>query len=222
MKKIKSIKEALNWRYTTKFYDRNKKISKEDFAEIEEVLQLSPTSTNLQPLYFIVADNEEGKKRIAKGTSGFFSFNESKILDASHVIVFCSKVFVDEEHLEKVLEKEAEDGRYANEEFKEQARAGRKIFLEIHRYSMKDEIAWHAKQSYITFGAVLLAAAQLGIDATPIEGIDTKALEEEFDLHKKGLVVNSVISLGYRNSVEDFNEKLPKSRLIKKDIIEKI
>lgn len=222
MKEIKNIKEALHWRYTTKFYDRNKKISKEDFAEIEEILQLSPTSTNLQPLYFIVADNDAGKKRIAKGTSGFFSFNESKILDASHVIIFCSKAFVDDKHLEKVLEKETKDGRYANEEFKEQAKVGRKVFLETHRYLMKDEITWHAKQSYITFGAVLLAAAQLGIDATPIEGIDSKILEEEFNLHKKGLIVNSVISLGYRNSVEDFNEKLPKSRLEKKDIIEKI
>ncbi len=217
---MKKITKALKNRYTTKIYDTNKKISKEDFAEIENILQLSPTSTNLQPLHFIIADDEEGKKRVAKATEGFFSFNEEKILNASHVIVFCSKTIVEEEHLEKVLEKEDKDGRYSEKKFKEQVGTARSSFLNAHRFDMKDEATWHKHQSYITFGAVLLGAAMLGIDATPIEGIDSKILAEEFNLKEKNLMANTVIALGYHKE-DDFNSKLPKSRLSKEDIISK-
>ncbi len=217
---MKSITEALKNRYTTKVYDSNKKISKEDFAEIENILQLSPTSTNLQPLHFIIADDNEGKKRIAKAASGVYSFNEEKILNASHVIVFCSKVIVEDEHLEKVLEKEDKDGRYVEEEIKKQVQTGRSNFLKVHRFDIKDEPAWHQRQSYITFGAVLLGAAMLGIDATPMEGINTKILSEEFNLKEKNLAANTVITLGYHKD-DDFNLNLPKSRLSKEEIISK-
>ncbi len=218
---MKKITEALNWRYATKVYDPNKKISKEDFSEIENILQLSPTSTNLQPLHFIIADSEEGKKRIAKATAGLYSFNEEKILNASHVIVFCSKVVLEKEHLNKVLEKEDKDGRYAGKEFKEQVGNIRSTFLNVHRFDIKDEAVWHQNQSYIAFGAVLLGAAMLGIDATPIEGIDTKILSKEFKLKEKNLAANTVIALGYRKENEDFNANLPKSRLNKNSIISK-
>ena len=61
------IKNVLNWRYSTKEFDPNKKISKEDFEQVKALLRMSPSSTNLQPWHFIIASTEEGKKRIAKG-----------------------------------------------------------------------------------------------------------------------------------------------------------
>ena len=56
-----NLKETLNWRYTTKEYDASKKISDTDMAEIKNLLRMSPSSVNLQPWHFIVAETAEGK-----------------------------------------------------------------------------------------------------------------------------------------------------------------
>ncbi|MGL4409959.1 MAG: NAD(P)H nitroreductase, partial [Zoogloea sp.] len=52
----------------------------------------------------------------------------------------------------------------------------------------------------------------LDIDATPIEGFDAALLDAELGLAEQGLKSVVLVALGYR-SEDDFNAKLPKSRL---------
>ncbi|MBF0659170.1 oxygen-insensitive NAD(P)H nitroreductase [Psychrobacter sp. NZS113] len=217
---MKNITEAMNWRYSTKEFDTNKKISAEDFQSLKDILRLSPSSTNIQPWHFVIADDEAGKARIAKGTDGMYEFNTAKVKDASHVIVFCSRVYADDEFLNEILDKEEADGRFAEPKFKEQMHQVRKMFLDIRRYEQKDEPHWLIEQLYLNMGALLLGAATLGIDAVPMEGADLKALDEEFDLRSKGYTAVAVVSLGYR-SEDDFNAELPKSRFDEETIITK-
>jgi len=217
---MKNITEAMNWRYSTKEFDANKKISAADFQSLKDILRLSPSSTNIQPWHFVIADDDAGKARIAKGTQGMFDFNTAKVKDASHVIIFCSRIYADDEFLHEVLDKEDADGRFAEPKFKEQMHQVRKMFLDIRRYEQKDEPHWLVEQVYLNMGALLLGAATLGIDAVPMEGADLKALDEEFELRSKGYTAVAVISLGYR-SEDDFNADLPKSRLSEASIITK-
>ncbi|WP_087814286.1 oxygen-insensitive NAD(P)H nitroreductase [Psychrobacter sp.] len=217
---MKNITEAMNWRYSTKEFDANKKISAADFQSLKDILRLSPSSTNIQPWHFVIADDEAGKARIAKGTQGMFDFNTAKVKDASHVIIFCSRIYANDEFLHEVLDKEDADGRFAEPKFKEQMHQVRKMFLDIRRYEQKDEPHWLVEQVYLNMGALLLGAATLGIDAVPMEGADLKALDEEFELRSKGYTAVAVISLGYR-SEDDFNADLPKSRLSEASIITK-
>lgn len=217
---MKNITEAMNWRYSTKEFDANKKISEADFQSLKDILRLSPSSTNIQPWHFVIADDEAGKARIAKGTEGMFEFNTAKVKDASHVIIFCSRIYADDEFLHEVLDKEEADGRFAEPKLKEQMHQVRKMFLDIRRYEQKDEPHWLVEQVYLNMGALLLGAATLGIDAVPMEGADLKALDEEFDLRSKGYTAVAVIALGYR-SEDDFNANLPKSRLSEASIITK-
>ncbi|AFC23050.1 oxygen-insensitive NAD(P)H-dependent nitroreductase NfsB [Saprospira grandis] len=212
------IIKTLNWRYSTKEFDPEKKISAEDVEKIKALLRMSPSSTNIQPWHFIIADNEEGKKRIAKGTQGFFQFNEKKVLDASHVILFCSRTDADDQFMTKVLEQEDKDGRFPNEEIKNMVDGGRRYFADLHRYDFKDFQHWMEKQVYLNMGNLLLGAAAMEIDSLPMEGIDLKALDEEFSLREKGYTSVAVIALGYRSS-SDFNATTPKSRLELEDII---
>ncbi|GAK96563.1 oxygen-insensitivone NAD(P)H nitroreductase [Nonlabens tegetincola] len=212
------IIEALKWRYTTKSFDPSKKISKENEEKIKELLQWSPSSINSQPWHFVLTSSEEGKKRLAKGTAGFFSFNESKVTQASHVVLFCTKTEISDQYLSEVTDKEDEDGRFANEDLKEQNLGAKKLFTNIHRYDLKDAQHWMEKQVYLNIGNFLLGVAALGIDAVPMEGIDMKALDEELGLREKGFSSIVMVGLGYR-SEDDFNAKLPKSRLNQDDII---
>lgn len=218
---MNNVTDILNWRYSTKEFDTNKKISEADFKKVKTLLQMSPSSTNLQPWHFVIAETEEGKKRVTKGTKGFFQFNEPKVLNASHVVVFCSRTSADEAYMQHLLEVEDKDGRYPNDEIKQMMFGGRNIFADIHKYDLKDQQHWMEKQVYLNIGNFLLGVAALGIDALPMEGVDLKAIDEEFELRDKGFTAVAVVSIGYRNEEADFNtpSKTPKSRLPQEEII---
>ena len=214
-----NLTEILNWRYSTKEFDPTKKISSEDFKQIKALLRMSASSTNLQPWHFIITDNEEGKARIAKGTEGFFQFNEAKVKDASHVVVFCARTDADENYMLQLLDQEEKDGRYPNEEVKQMVFGARNLFTNIHRYDLKDLQHWLEKQVYLNIGNLLLGAAVMGIDALPMEGLDFKKIDEEFGLREKGFTAITAVSLGYRKDT-DFNspDKTSKSRLPESEI----
>lgn len=215
------LTNVLKKRYSTKKFDPTKKISGDNLEKVKDLLQLSPSSTNLQPWHFILATTENGKKRIAKSTEGFYKFNEEKILDASAVVVFATKVDITDDFIKHANDKEDEDGRFSQEQLKKDNYNGRKIFANIHKYDYKDIFHWAEKQTYLNLGNFLLGLGVLGIDSIAMEGVNMKVLDEEFNLREKGFTASFVVALGYHAS-DDFNATLPKSRLSKEEIIEEI
>jgi nitroreductase/dihydropteridine reductase len=210
-------------RYTTKAFDPSKKISDENIEKVKELLRFSASSTNVQPWHFILAGTDEGKARIANATAKY-PFNTDSILKASHVVVFASLLELTEEHLQKVLTQEEKDGRFASdpETHKAQMDKGRKMFANIHRHDLKDLQHWMDKQVYLNLGQFLLGVAALGIDATPMEGIDAAALDEEFGLRAKGFSSLVVVPIGYHDAEADYNAELPKSRLPNSEILTEV
>ena len=75
------------------------------------------------------------------------------------------------------------------------------------------------KQVYLNLGQFLLGAAALGVDATPMEGIEIPVLDAEFGLREKGYSALFVVPLGYHDPEQDYNASLPKSRLPYSDIL---
>ena len=216
-----NIIKVLKNRYSTKEFDETKKMTEEQIVALEDLLQLSPSATNIQPWQFIIATTEEGKKKIAKSASGFYSFNEKKILNSSAVVVFASKVTLTEEHLNKVLDKEELDGRYADATFKAQYNGTRTTFANMHKFDFRDFAHWSDKQLYINLGNFLLGVACLGLDAVALEGLDFKILNEELNFSKNDCSASFAVAVGYHKD-SDFNKNLPKSRLDKADIIKRI
>ncbi|EAO2684382.1 oxygen-insensitive NAD(P)H nitroreductase [Salmonella enterica] len=199
-------------RYSTKAFDPSKKLTAEEADNVKTLLQYSPSSTNSQPWHFIVASTEEGKARVAKSAVGNYTFNERKMLDASHVVVFCAKTAMDDAWLQRVVDQEDAHGRFATPEAKAANDKGRRFFADMHRVSLKDDHQWMARQVYLNVGNFLLGVAAMGLDAVPIEGFDAEVLDAEFGLKEKGYTSLVVVPVGH-HSVEDFNAGLPKSRL---------
>jgi len=206
-----NIVEHAKTRYSTKAFDANKALSDEQVSALKELIRFSPSSTNAQPWHFVLASSDESKQKIAQATQGFYSFNERKVLDASHVLVFCAKTSIDEEYLLNLLQVEDEQGRFADEESKQGQHGGRSYFVNMHRFDLKDASHWMEKQVYLNLGTVLLGASTLGIDAIPIEGFDAKILDEQFGLRERGYTSLVIVPLGQRRE-DDFNATLPKSR----------
>lgn len=172
---------------------------------------------NSQPWHFIVASTAQGKARMAKGTQGEYAFNEPKVTRASHVILFCVRNDADAAYQDLLLSQEQRDGRYNDETAKVNWAKGRTYFIDLHRFQGRDVMHWMEKQVYLALGVAMTTAAVLGVDTTPLEGIDIKVLDEEFGLREKGLSASVMLSLGYR-AEDDFNAGLPKSRL-KKELV---
>lgn len=201
-------------RHTCKAYDANRKIPAEQVEQLKTLLRYAPSSVNSQPWHFFVAETEAGKARLAKATpeASPYVANRPKVKNASHVIALCARTNVDDAHVAALLAQEEKDGRFPTPEGREMQNKGRSFYVGLHRNDPQDMQAWTQKQVYLALGTLLLGAATLGIDATPIEGFDPKLLDEELGLTEKGLKSVVLVALGYR-SAEDFNAKLPKSRL---------
>jgi len=209
--------EIMERRYSTKKFDNTRKISAEDMKQIKELLRLSASSVNIQPWHFIIASSEEGKKQISKSTQGFYAFNDEKVLTASDIVVLCARTSMDEDYLQHILEKEDQDGRFANEEIKNGMHGGRSTFVNFHKNDYNDLQYWMDKQVYLNMGSLLLGSAALGIDAVPMEGFDVKVLNEELGLTEKGFTAVALVPLGYKAN-DDFNAQLPKSRLSEEEV----
>lgn len=206
------ILSAAKKRHTAKAYDSERRIPEDVMQQVYELLRNSPSSVNSQPWHFIVANTAEGRARVAKAAQGGYAYNAAKINDASHVIVLCARIDMDEAHMDAVLEQEQRDGRFRDAQARAGQDATRRSYVNQHRYDTKDVAQWAEKQVYLALGTALLGAAALELNATPMEGFDRKVLDAEFGLSEKGLSSLVVVSFGY-SSPADFNAGLPKSRL---------
>lgn len=206
------ILSAAKKRHTAKAYDSARRIPEEVMQQVYDLLRSSASSVNSQPWHFIVANTPEGRARIAKATQGGYVYNAAKVNDASHVIVLCARVDMDEAHMDALLEQEERDGRFRDAQARAGQDATRRGYVNQHRYGTKDVAQWLEKQVYLALGTALVGAATLEIDATPMEGFDQKILDAEFGLNEKGLTSLVLVSFGY-SSPADFNAGLPKSRL---------
>ncbi|MGE4502002.1 MAG: oxygen-insensitive NAD(P)H nitroreductase [Thiomicrospira sp.] len=217
-----NIIDVAQTRYSTKKFDANRPIPNDVLAQVKTLLRLSASSVNSQPWHFILAGTETGKRRIADAAKvGPYASNESKIMNASHSVVFCVKTDMSDDYLEALLNQEEQDGRIESEEMKGKVRATRAFYADLHRKTWLDTQCWMEKQVYLNMGSFLLGVGALGLDAVPIEGVDTDMLNTEFDLTAQGYKALAVVAIGYKDP-NDFNAKLPKSRWPESRIISEI
>lgn len=187
---MSEILKALNWRYATQVFDQKKKISDKDLNELLEVVRLSPSSYGLQPWKFIVVENPELRKKIREA-----GYNQPKITEASNLIVFCTKIDISEEYIREIVKDTAKTRNILMDSLK-----GYENMLVDFRKSLTQEmiIEWAKRQVYIALGMLLEAAALKGIDAGPMEGFDSKAVDEILILPKEGYTTAVLCALGYR------------------------
>ena len=88
--------------------------------------------------------------------------------------------------------------------------------------SYSDNFIWNSKQAYIALGFALVAAAVEEIDCTPIEGFDKNLLDNLLQLKEKGLRSSVLMTLGYRDTKNDYLANLKKVRLEKDKLFIKI
>jgi len=208
------IKDLSN-RYTCKKYDPSKKVSKADLEVLYEAMRLSASSINSQPWKFIVIESDEAKQKMYDTFAEKYQFNQQHVFDSSQIILFAHNAHYTRDDYAKVVDQGIEDGRTKPED-REKAFGGF-VFAEMNTDESGFNGNWTKAQLYIALGNTLHTLARLGIDSTPLEGIDVPRVAEAFKNELDGYVCEVALAIGY-HSEEDFNAKLPKTRLKHKDI----
>ncbi len=207
----------LSQRYTTKKYDQEKRVSQEDLAVIKEAVRLSASSINSQPWKFIVIESDEAKQRFYNTFANKHQFNQSHAKSASHTILLAHDPKFTKEKYAKRLDAEVAAGRLSQEQFN--TRMGAYAFAEANTDEAGFNGNWTKNQVYIALGNLLHTLARLGIDSTPMEGVDAQLIGEEFKQELDGHVCEVALAIGYHKDEEDHNHGLPKSRLAMDDVI---
>ncbi|USD67807.1 NAD(P)H-dependent oxidoreductase [Vibrio sp. SCSIO 43136] len=204
-------------RYTAKKYDAEKRISAEDMAVIKEALRLSASSINSQPWKFIVIESDEAKQRLHDSYANKHQFNQPHAKEASHTILFAFDPKFTKEKFSKRVDAEVTSGHLPADMY--DAFMGAYAFAEFNTDENGFNGEWTKAQTYLALGNTLHALARLGIDSTPMEGIDSDLLGELFKEELDGHIVGVALAMGYHKDQEDYNHGLPKARLLMDDVV---
>lgn len=206
--------EALNWRYATKIFDPARKIPAETWTTLEQALILTPTSYGLQPYQFLVVQNPAKRAELMP-----HSWNQKQVVAASHFVVFTARTEMKEADVDKFIQRAVEVRRLPAEALNRY----RDVIVGDVVNGARGQIAheWATRQAYIALGNLMTAAAVLGVDACPMEGLVPSEYNRILGLENSGYATVVACALGYR-APDDKYAGLPKIRFETKDLIQHV
>ncbi len=149
----------LNWRYATKSFDPERKISPDDWAALEKALILTPTSYGFQPYRFVVITDQAMKEQLVAR-----SWGNKQIAQSSHYVVFAAKHSVNEADVDHYLARVAEVRAVSVESLAGFKKALLGDIVEGPRSQWQHE--WGSRQAYLALIDPVKYDELLGLPAT--------------------------------------------------------
>lgn len=209
MELIKNLK----WRYATKKFDPTKKVSKEDLSKLKEVIRLSASSYGLQLYKVLIIEDLEIRNKLKP-----VSWNQSQIVDASHLFVFCNYTDASPEAIDDFVIHTSVTRKQDLQKLKVY---GDFIKSKLADKSNEEKTSWLKSQTYLALGNLLNACAELKIDACPMEGFEPEAYNEILGLEAQKLNAAVIAPVGYRHK-EDYSTSFKKVRKPMKNLFVEI
>jgi len=206
-----ALLDDLKWRYATKKYDSTKKVAQVDVDKIIEAARLAPTSSGLQQFRLIVITNQELKDKIVP-----IAMDQQIVADCSHLLVFAAWDKYTAERIDGQYDYITDERELPRGRFGSYTDRLKSLYL---NQTEEQNFVHTARQAYIGFGMAIAQAAELKVDCTPMEGFSPDALDELLDLRAKGLRSVLLLPLGYRDSGNDWLEKMKKVRKQKEEFV---
>jgi nitroreductase len=193
----------LQWRYAVKKYSEEL-VSEEKIDQIIEAINLTASSCGIQPYRLFIITNSDIRQKL-----GEESFN-SQIYASSHLLVFAGFNKITDDYVRNYVEMTE---RQRNLEKGVLNDLKNTLISYFSMQTPEQNAVWSSKQAYIGLGTALIAAAELKVDATPMEGFNPKLFDDVLGLSEKGLHASVIMSLGYRDTENDYLASVSKARL---------
>ncbi|MDB5123615.1 MAG: NAD(P)H-dependent oxidoreductase [Mucilaginibacter sp.] len=204
-----SIIDKLKWRSAVKKFETSKKLSATQLDDLLSAIQLAPSSLGLQTYKVIVVEDAATRRQLRAA-----GYNQPQITDASHLIVFASETNIDSWFGKSFIDLVAKTRGVERETL---AGFEQMVLGSINSQTNEQKIAASHKQAYIALGVLITAAAELGIDAGPMEGFDSAKYDEILGLKEKGLTTSVIAAVGFRAD-DDAYSKMIKVRRPKNEL----
>lgn len=205
-----SLLESLNWRYATKRMT-GEKVPQEKIDTILEAARLAPTSSGIQPFSILAITDKQLLQKIQP-----IAYSQPQITEASHLLVFAAWDNVTPEKIDHVFNQVIRERNLPADALKDYINNVKGMFAGM---TQEQQFQWAARQAYIAFGIAIAAAAVEKVDGTPMEGFKNAELDELLELDKKGLRSTTLLTLGYRDTANDWLANLKKVRRPKNELI---
>ncbi len=183
-----SFLSNLGWRFATKKFDTDRKLTDESVGQILDSIRMAPTSFGLQSFHVSVVSDEDVKRKLSAA-----SFGQPQPSDASHVLVFSSRTDI-RDRVDSYVKIATGDDTGSSEQAVKMAGMFHQF---ADRFDGDTGREWAARQAYIALGFALAAAAELEIDSCAMEGADFVAIRDVLDL-PEGFTPVVMLPLGYR------------------------
>ena len=204
------IIESLNWRYATKKFDSNRKLSENQINTLKNAFNLTASSYGLQPIKLLVISSQEIKNSLLES-----SMNQEQIVQCSHLLVICIESSINEAYIESYF-KRITDIRQTPAKILNSFK--KSITNEFNDMTNTSIINWSINQAYLALGNLMTVCSVEGIDSCPMEGFLPEKYDEILDLKSKNLKSVLVMPTGFR-SEDDIFSTLKK---VRKDINDNI
>lgn len=196
----------LTWRYATKSFDPNKKVSETDFNTIIESIRMAPSSRGLQPYHLVVVESPEMKENLLAA-----SYGQAQITSCDKLLVFCARTDLDA-RLDSYIKDMADNQGKQVEDlagFKDMVRG------DFAESSDEENISDSSNQAFLALGFALAACAELQIDSCPMGGFKADKYSEILGLPETVKPV-VIMAIGYRS---DTDTPRPKTRMSREELV---
>ncbi len=183
--------QAIKERRSINFFEAGKEILEHKLKELLEIANLSPSSFNLQPWRVVVVKDTARKKVLRR-----CAFNQTKVEEASAVLIMVADPKGVEENLERALDSWQELG-YIKPDIKQTYRETAK-----NLYGDEDSLRrkiFAVKNTALYAMNIMLAAKGLGIETHPMDGFDEQCIKKEFNI-PNDKIIPMLIAVGHLKS----------------------
>ncbi len=178
-----TIHELLLKRFATKKFDPTKKVSDEDLQYVLEAARLSCSSSNTQPWHITVITNPELRAELRP-----VSYGQAQVTDASHLLVLSALNDATPRIMRTMELIREKAGEASAESYQKMANGSVPTAPEARASMLK-------AQTYLALQAMILAAADRGLDSCPMGGFDAAKYAEILGFTDKMPV--ALLTLGY-------------------------
>lgn len=204
----------LNWRYACKKMNPSKIVDQSKVDNILESIRLAPSSSGLQPYEVLVITNPLIKNKIRR-----IAWNQNQIVDCSHLLVFAAWDIVTTDRINMMFDLNNQIRGEKNEGWEKYRQW---LLQEYPKLTTDQHYQQNSKQAYIGLSFAMIAAAEQGVDCTPMEGFNSDRLDKLLGLNDRGLKSVIIMPLGYRQEELDWAAGLKKVRRLKEQFITEI
>lgn len=182
--------DKLKWRYATKKFDNQKRLTPDQLETLKNAFNLTATSFGLQTISLVVVSDKAFRAQLVE-----HAYNQGQVAEASHLLVLCIQHNIEDKDVDAHFDN-VKAIRATPQDILDPFRDNLKKMMQEKTIDERQE--WSVRQAYIALGNLMTVCAMEQIDACPMEGFNPESFDRILGLSEQGLQSVLLLPVGFR------------------------